>query len=58
MAKSIACKDVGMNCEFKATADTTEELMQKAAAHAREAHGLDSIPEFMMPAVHAAIREE
>lgn len=58
MAKSIRCKDVGMDCDFVATADTTEELMQKAAQHAKQAHGLDSIPPDMMGVVQAAIRDE
>ena len=57
MAKSISCKDVGMDCDFTAQADTLEELMQAAAAHAKEAHGLDSIPAEMMPAVQAAVRD-
>jgi len=58
MAKSISCKDVGMNCDFTAKADTMEELLQAAAAHAKEAHGLDSIPPELMPMVHAAVRDE
>ena len=44
MTKLIRCKD--------------EELLQAAAAHAREAHGLDSIPVELMPMVEAAIRDE
>jgi predicted small metal-binding protein len=58
MAKSISCKDVGMNCDFTAKAETMEELLQAAAAHAKEAHGLDSIPPELMPMVHAAVRDE
>ena len=58
MAKSIRCRDVGMNCDFTAKAETTEELLQAAAAHASEAHGLDSIPAELMPMVQAAIRDE
>ena len=58
MAKSISCKDVGMNCDFTAKADTMEELLQAAAAHAKEAHGLDTIPPELMPMVQAAVRDE
>ncbi len=58
MAKSISCKDVGMNCDFTARAETMEELMQAAAAHAKEAHGFDTIPPELMPMVQAAIRDE
>jgi predicted small metal-binding protein len=58
MAKSISCKDVGMNCDFTAKAETMEELLQTAAAHAKEAHGLDTIPPELMPMVQAAVRDE
>ena len=58
MTKLIRCKDVGMNCDFTAKAETTEELLQAAAAHAREAQGLDSIPVELIPMVEAAIRDE
>lgn len=58
MAKSISCKDVGMaDCEFTAKAETMEELMTVAAAHAKEAHGMDSIPPEMMPMVQSAVRD-
>ena len=57
MAKSISCKDVGMDCDFTAQAETVEELLQTAAAHAREAHGLDSIPPELMPMVQAAVKD-
>ena len=59
MAKSLSCKDVGMvGCEFTAKAETMEELLQAAASHAKEAHGLDSIPPDLLPMVHAAVRDE
>ena len=48
MAKSISCKDVGMNCDFTAIAETTEELLKGTAAHAKEAHRLDSIAAELM----------
>ena len=58
MAKSISCKDVGMvGCDFTAKADTMDELLQAAAAHAKEAHGMDSIPPELLPMVQAAVRD-
>ncbi len=57
MAKSISCRDVGVDCDFTAKADTLEELMQATAKHAKEVHGFDSIPAEMVPAVQAAIRD-
>jgi len=59
MAMSISCKDVGMvGCDFIAKADTMEELMQAAAAHSKEAHGMDSIPPELLPMVQSAVRNE
>ncbi len=57
MAKSICCRDVGVPCDFTATGDTVEEIMAKAAAHAKEAHGMDQIPPELMPLVQAAIKD-
>ncbi len=59
MAKAISCKDVGMaGCDFTARAESMEELLKVASAHAKEAHGLDSIPPELMPMVQAAVRDE
>lgn len=59
MAKTISCKDVGMvSCDFTARAETMEELMQAAAAHAKSAHGMDNIPPELLPLVKAAVRDE
>ena len=57
MAKTISCRDVGVDCDFVAKADTLDELMQMTAKHAKDAHGFDSIPADMVPAVQAAIRD-
>ena len=56
VAKSISCRDVGLNCDFAAKAETREELLHASAAHARETHGLDSISRQLMPMLQAAIR--
>jgi Predicted small metal-binding protein len=37
---SFACKDIGMDCGFTATASSEEELMAKIAEHARTAHNM------------------
>ena len=58
MAKSLSCRDVGMDCDFKTSGETTEEVLQAAAVHAKEAHGFDTIPPELMPVVQAAVRDE
>jgi predicted small metal-binding protein len=57
MAKSISCRDVGVDCDFTSKADTLDELMQVTTKHAKEAHSFDSIPAELMPVVQAAIRD-
>jgi predicted small metal-binding protein len=49
---------VGVDCDFKASAETVDELMQKTAAHAREAHGMNEIPPELAAKVQSAIRDE
>jgi predicted small metal-binding protein len=57
MAKSICCRDVGMDCDFTAQADTTEELMQKCSEHAKADHGISEIPPELAQKVLAAVRD-
>jgi predicted small metal-binding protein len=46
-----------MDCDFVARADTEEEILQQAAAHARTVHNLQEIPAEVIAAVRAAIRD-
>lgn len=39
--KSFACRDAGVVCKARVTGETEEEVLEKAIAHAREAHGVD-----------------
>ena len=57
MAKSISCRDVGMDCDFKAQAETMEELLQKCSEHAKSGHGIDEIPPELAEKVKAAVRD-
>lgn len=57
MAKSFKCADIGMkDCSFQATADTTEQLMSKVAAHAMSAHAMAQISPDIMAKVQGAIK--
>ena len=57
MAKCMKCSDVGVDCDFEATAPTEAELMKKLQEHARTAHGLKDIPPELVAKVKAAIRD-
>ena len=57
MAKVLRCRDVGMDCDFVTQAETEEEILQHAAAHARTVHHMQEISAEVMTTVRAAIRE-
>jgi len=61
MAKTMACRDLGVDCSYVARGETEEELMADVAKHAKEVHGYTDEqlkdPE-MMKKVEAAIKTE
>jgi len=57
--KQLACRDLGLDCDFVATGETEDEVMQKGGEHGKEVHGYtdaDFTPEFMEKA-KSAIKE-
>jgi predicted small metal-binding protein len=58
MAKEFVCRDIGMDCGFKTSAKTEEELMPKVMEHAKAAHQLDPIPPEIAQKVKAAIKDK
>jgi predicted small metal-binding protein len=46
-----------MDCDFKAQAETMEELMEKCSEHAKSDHGIDEIPTELAQKVMAAVRD-
>ena len=58
MAKIIRCRDVGMDCEFEARADTEEEILKMVAEHAGTTHNMTEISEDVLAKVRAAIQDE
>jgi predicted small metal-binding protein len=58
MTKVVRCRDVGFDCEGVIRAETEEEALAQAAAHAQEVHGLKEINDEVVEAVRAAMREE
>jgi predicted small metal-binding protein len=43
--KKFACRDAGMNCDFQATGNTDEEIMEKCMEHGRTAHNMKLSPQ-------------
>jgi predicted small metal-binding protein len=57
MAKTLCCRDVGVDCDFQATGETVEDLLMQASEHAKTAHGFDGIPPELADKVQAAIKD-
>ncbi len=53
---SFKCRDIGMACNFEATAKTEDELMKKIAEHDRKAHNMKTMSPDMMEKVKKAIK--
>ncbi len=58
MRKMMRCRDVGMDCDFVAHGKNYEEVMRQAERHAKEKHGLTSVPPDLAAKVKAAIKEQ
>ncbi|HML95758.1 MAG: DUF1059 domain-containing protein [Candidatus Dadabacteria bacterium] len=58
MAKVLRCREVGVDCDFEAKGDSVEEIMRQAEKHAKEDHGMDSIPPELLEKVNKAIHDE
>jgi predicted small metal-binding protein len=58
MAKSISCRDVGVDCDFVARGETEQEILQQCSEHARTAHNMNELPPELAQKVRGAIRDE
>ncbi|MCB0127364.1 MAG: DUF1059 domain-containing protein [Caldilineaceae bacterium] len=45
--KLVRCRDHGFDCDFEAKSESEEEVLQAAAAHAVNEHGLEVTPELV-----------
>ena len=55
--KTLACSDLVPGCATVVTAETEEEILQIAAQHAVEAHGL-TVDDGLIASVKGVIRDE
>lgn len=55
--KVLRCGDLMPGCDFEARGETEMDVLQKAAAHAKNDHGLEITPDLKEKA-REAIREE
>jgi predicted small metal-binding protein len=58
MAKQLTCGDVMPGCSFVAEGKDVDEVMTKAAEHAKKDHGISTIPPDVASKVKAAIKDK
>jgi len=58
MSKVLHCRDVGFDCEGVIRAETEDEVLQQAAAHAAADHGVTDITPEMADQIRAQIKDE
>jgi predicted small metal-binding protein len=52
------CRDVGVDCDWRARGEDEAEVMGKIREHARQEHNMDPIPAEVEQKVRDAIRDE
>jgi predicted small metal-binding protein len=58
MAKQLKCGDLMPGCSFVAEGKDVNEVMAKAATHAKQAHGMATIPPEVAKKAQAVIRDK
>jgi predicted small metal-binding protein len=58
MAKEMRCADLGMECGFVARGETDDDVVQQAAEHGKQTHGMsDEDLQRIEPDIRGAIHE-
>jgi predicted small metal-binding protein len=55
--KELRCADAGFDCQKVIQGEDEQDVMNKAAEHAREAHGLNEIDEQTGQKLRSVIRD-
>ena len=55
--KTLHCRDAGFDCDGIVRGNSNEEVMEQAARHAHEVHGVEATPE-LQENLKTLIREE
>lgn len=58
MSLEFRCRDVGVVCKEKVTAETSEELLTKIAEHADNAHGVPKLTETLVDYALTVVKEK
>jgi predicted small metal-binding protein len=58
MTKVLKCNDLNPGCSFEARGNTDEDVLKKAAEHAKTAHQMTEISPAVLDKARSAIRDE
>ncbi len=58
MPKVVNCRDLGFDCDGVVRAETPEEVLKMVAEHAKEAHGMETVPAEVAAKVRAVMKDE
>lgn len=53
---TLECRELFEGCPGRIEAETEEEVLRQAAAHARDAHGVESVDDATVEQLKAAMR--
>ena len=55
--RTLACRDLGMNCKFKVTAKNDQKIEAKIAKHLKKKHKMLEMPHDLQQRVQSMIRD-
>lgn len=56
--KVLQCRDVGINCDYKAKGRTVDEVIKRATEHAKKDHHVDKVTKDYVDAWRKKIHDE
>ncbi len=56
--KVLTCKDVGVNCGYKASGKTVDEVLKKATEHARKDHNIKKVTKGYLDSWRMKVHDE
>jgi len=56
--KNFKCQDTGRECDWEASANTDDEIIQQAAEHGKQRHGIQQVDEKLREQIRSLIHEE
>jgi predicted small metal-binding protein len=55
--RQFVCGEIVPGCETRIEGESDDEVLAKVAVHAREAHGMDEVPQEVADDVRSKIRD-